>query len=365
MTVTTTTAAGFANDADDKEPLPTPEQQAEVLEDAYKTPNTYDPEGNFELDPLRELLMEKGIPSRAETAIRSAANKKNFPLSLQFETADDTKMTTITLGELALTAQHEKATQYIYVGRIKHCLFGPHGIAKGFKLSNDIQITWRRNPLTGERESMPVITSGRHRVTAIILLLQYLGIPWQKQRIMVSTRVVDSDEDFAQLVFDNNDSRKMKVAEKRNHSLGALGIITSSKEGFYSDPHFSVRHVKVADLCAHAFAAACRFEADGKPIEYCDRLFTYAQGAFNKVVKAHRNNRDRLRSIVRGTDEDTKDLALLESTAQFVEQNLLNAISKGRVDFPLQYECHSAPKALAVLLAEHLGMVVPAFDEAK
>ena len=241
----------------------------------YMSGNTYDPSGNPELDEVRFKLNSKTLDEKWVSAIRGAAGKKHFPLELQFEVADMSKTVSFTLGELAATAVHEKAVQYIYPKRVEHILFGPHGLARGHKLSNDIQVCWMRS-LNGELETTPCITGGRHRVTAIILLLQHLGISWEKQRIMVSTKVVATDSEFAQLIFDNNDSRKMNQAEKRNHKLGALGINTANEESFYSDPVNSVRRART-NVCAQAFGAACRFRSDDKPQAYQDRLISLGQ----------------------------------------------------------------------------------------
>ena len=360
MTSSTTVPTEFSEE-ENSNSKSTTEQKAESLQEqldtTYDTPNTYDPSGNPELDSIRELLKEKGLSSATEVRIRQHANKRSFPLGLQFETADNSKMVLITLGELARTAQHEKAVQYIYPSRIKHCLFGPHGIAKGYRLSNDIQVCWRREALTGELETTPCITSGRHRVTAIILLLQYMGIPWEKQKVMISTRIAESDQDFAQLIFDNNDSRKMVAAEKRNHTLGALGINTASKEAFYNDALSCVKHVaKNKNLCGDAFAAACRFEADGKPIEYADRLFVWAKGAFNKLASSSTAQRNELRSIVIDGGK------ALEDAAAHVEENLLKAKTDGRERFPASNEFHATPKALATILADYLNLQCPAFE---
>ena len=329
----------------------------------YTSGLNYDPAENHELDEVRLRLNSKPLNEKWVSAIRGAANKKQFPLELQFEVADMNKAITFTLGDLAASAAHEKAVQYIYPKRVEHVLFGPHGIAKGNKLSNDIQICWMRG-LDGELETTPCITSGRHRLTAIIMLLQHLGINWQRQRIMVSTKVVNDDSEFAQLIYDNNDSRKMNQGEKRNHKLGALGINTANEDAFYNDPATSVRHART-NVTAQAFGAACRFRATDKPQAYQDRLYQYAAGAYSKVRDASKENKAVMRDLIQmpnGTDEE---VLRLKNAAQFVSDNLLASIAKGRELFPLAYECHAAPKGLALLLAEHLSVTAPVFTEVK
>lgn len=326
----------------------------------YESSNTYDPAGNPELDELRLRLNNGQLDEKWVSAIHAAAGKKHFPLELQFEVADMTKAVTFTLGELAATATHEKAIQYIYPKRVQHVLYGPHGLAKGHKLSNDMQVCWKRT--LGVLETTPCITSGRHRLTAIILLLQHLGIPWEKQRVIVSTKVVNTDAEFAQLIFDNNDSRKMNQAEKRNHKLGALGINTATEEAFYTDPSNSVRRART-NVCPQAFGAACRFRADDRPQAYQDTLYQYAAGAYAKLRDVSRENRVIMRDLIQLPHNTAEEQDRLRAAAQFVADNLLTAIAHGRGLFPLVYECHAAPKGLAVLLAGHLGVTAPNFTE--
>ena len=179
---------------------------------------------------------------------------------------------------------------------------------------------------------------------------------------MVSTKVVSDETEFAQLIFDNNDSRKMNQAEKRNHKLGALGINTASEEAFYTSTD-SVRRART-NVCPQAFAAACRFNAADKPQAFQDRLYTYAAGAYSKLVNM-KENRAFMRSLVRGTDPEHKDLEALKKAALFVSDNLLTGIAKGRELFPQAYEYHAAPKGLAIMLADHLKIEAPDFTETK
>ena len=230
-----TVAAGFEDDNNEFVPNPGA---------------TYDPTGNAELDGLRQELNSRRWDESWIGMIRSAAGKKSFPMHLQFEPVDADKAYSLTLGELAESAQNETSIQYIYPKRVKHVLLGGHGIAKSFKLSNEIQVCYTRD-LAGELNPRFVISSGRHRLTAIILLLQHLGIKWEKQRIYVSTKVVTSEREFKQVIMDANDARKMKGAETRNHKLGARGVETHDSERFYA----TVRLARKPE-CPAAFAAA-------------------------------------------------------------------------------------------------------------
>lgn len=325
--------------------------EAEVAE----VPNpgaSYDPTGNGELDALREELNSRRWDESWVSQIRSAAGKKSFPLHLQFEPVEADKAFTLSLGELAASAENETAIQYIYPNRVKHVLLGTHGIAKGFKLSNEIQVCYTRD-LAGELDHKFVISSGRHRLTAIILLLQHLGIKWQKQRIIVATKVVADEREFKQVIMDANDARKMKGAETRNHKLGARGVETHNEERFYATVRLSRK-----PECPAAFAAACRFVAGDKPREFQDRLYTYTAAGYGQAMKAHRDNSPVLMELVKGEGKSAE----LKALATSVTGKFLSLIAKGREQFPDKYENISAPRAVAQAICEELKLIVPTYS---
>ena len=282
---------------------------SQALDDVPNPGASYDPTGNSELDGVRQELNRRRWDEKWISQIRAAAGKKSFPLHLQFEPVDADKAFTLSLGELADSASHETGIQYIYPKRVKHVLLGTHGIAKGFKLSNEIQICYMRD-LAGELDPHFVISSGRHRLTAIILLLQHLGIKWEKQRIIVSTKVVSDPREFKQVIMDANDARKMKGAETRNHKLGARGVETHDVDRFYATVRLSRK-----PECPAAFAAACRFIAADKPREFQDRLFTYTSAGFGQAMRVDRDNSSALMELVKGEDK-ADELRALPSPSQ-------------------------------------------------
>merc|ERR1711991_351365 len=307
----------------------------DVIETAeVEVPNpgaSYDPTGNSELDALRQELNTRRWDESWVSQIRAVAGKKSFPLHLQFEPVEADKAFTLSLGELAASASHETGIQYIYPKRVKHVLLGTHGIAKGYKLSNEIQVCYKRD-LAGELDPYFVISSGRHRLTAIILLLQHLGIKWEKQRIIVSTKVVSDTREFKQVIIDANDARKMKGAETRNHKLGARGVETHDVDRFYATVRLSRK-----PECPAAFAAA------DKPREFQDRLYTYTAGGFGQAMRVDRDNSSALMELVKGEGRADDLKALAENvTGQFI-----SLIAKGREQFPDKYENISAPRVVA------------------
>lgn len=323
--------------------------------DVVDVPNpgaTYDPTGNGELDELRQELNARRWDEGWISQIRSAAGKKSFPLHLQFEPVDADKAYTMSLGELAASAENETSIQYIYPKRVKHVLLGVHGIAKGFKLSNEIQVCYTRD-LAGELDRNFVISSGRHRLTAIILLLQHLGIKWEKQRIIVATKVVHSEREFKQVIMDANDARKMKGAETRNHKLGARGVETHDADRFYATVRLSRK-----PECPAAFAAACRFVAADKPREFQDRLYTYTAAGYGQAMRVDRDNSTTLMELVKGEGKADE----LKSLAVSVTGQFIALIAKGREQFPEKYENISAPRAVAQAICTELKLTVPTYS---
>lgn len=348
-TIGTTSSAGFNPEDDDNGNIQPEATDAKA--DAATESASYDPMLNPELDDLRVLIANKGI--KGESRIREAANKKSFPLALQFEQVDQEKAFTLTLGELAASRAYEKGQQFINPDDVRRVLYGVAGLAKDNKLSNEIQVCYSKN-LAGELDPRFVITSGRHRLTGIIMILQALGIRWEKQRITVSTKVINSDQEYAQLIRLANQSRKMSGAEIRNFKLDNKGVATNTAESFYR----TVRLSRRAE-CAAAFAAACNFEAEDKPLAFRNRLRGYAAGGFNKLVNGTAEQRDAAVSLIRGEDRE----ADLRALAQATVADLVSTIEAAKLAFPDLYDHLRVPRQMAVYLAGKLGVEAPTFNK--
>jgi hypothetical protein len=346
-----TADSGFNPEKDDSLSTQIADDSSDTVEQlALAEGKTYDPMLNSELDDIRVLIADKGI--KGESRIREAANKKSFPLALQFEQVDQEKAFTLTLGELATSRSSEKGQQFINPEDVRRVLFGVAGIAKDNKLSNEIQVCYRRD-LAGDLDPRFVITSGRHRLTAIIMILQNLGIKWEKQRITVSTKIVNSDEEFSQLIRLANVSRKMSGAEIRNFKLDNKGVATNTADAFYRTVRLSRR-----TECAAAFAAACNFEAEGKPLEFRNRLRAYAAGGYTKLVNGAMEQRAAANDLIRADGRESDLKALAESTVA----DLVGTIEAAKLAFPDLYDHIRVPRQMAIYLAGKLGVAAPTFN---
>ena len=346
--MTTTPVVADANETIEETTAPVVDP---VVTEEITEGKTYDPMLNAELDDLRVLIAERGI--KGDSRIREAANKKSFPLALQFEQIDQEKAYTLTLGDLAASRANEKGQQFINPDDVKRVLYGPAGLCRDNKLSNEIQVCYWKD-LAGELNPRFVITSGRHRLTAIIMILQALGIKWEKQRITISTKIVNSDAEFAQLIRLANVSRHMSNAEVRNFKLDGKGVATCDAESFYA----TVRLARSGE-CSAAFAAACDFESQDKPLAFRNKLRAYTASAYGKVLRANNpESRRVVMNVVMGENRADDLKALAQATvAEFV-----NLLQQSKVTYPDRTEFNAAPRSISVFLAGKLGVTAPTFE---
>jgi hypothetical protein len=352
VTIASTSGAGFNPEDDDNEidNLPSTEEQAEALEVQLGL-SSYDPSTDPLLaEELPRLLAEKGVDPLVQANVLAAVGKKSFPLSLQYEILGTAEVRT--LGDLAASRSNEHAQQFLYPTAIKKILFGKYGIAKGRKLSSNIEVTYRRDRETGEPTDM-VITSGRHRVTAIIALLQFLGInKWADQKVMVICKVVDSDAAFAQLIETANDSRKMPRAELQVHGLTKSGVRTARPEEFYA-----TRTNATASQYAHLFAKAVQFDMAGQPQVVQDSVVSMVGSAWNKVFNVCPENRTSMKLLISGAQQEQQ----LRDAARFIAENAMSFISDAPNQFPNDRVGVGAPKVCAIALAKQLKLTAPTY----
>ena len=343
MTVTNVTTSSASSSPDDDA-----SNQQEVA--ATEAGKSYDPMLNSELDAIRALIADRGV--KGESRIREAANKKSFPLALQYEQVDQENAYTLSLGELAASRATERGEQFINPEDVRRVLYGVAGIAKDNKLSNEIQVCYRKD-LAGELDPAFVITSGRHRLTAIIMILQSMGIKWEKQKIAVSTKIVNDDAEFEQLIRLANVSRKMSGAEVRNFKLDGKGVITADAEGFYR----TVRLCRKPE-CAAAFAAACHFESLDKPLDFRNKLRAYAAGGYTKLVNGTAEQRKASVELIR----EEGNLEALRELAKGAVDNLVKIKDDAKLAYPALSDHLRVPRLMSVYLAEQLGVAAPTFD---
>jgi hypothetical protein len=345
--VLTTSGAGFDSSDEDNDALPTSEEQAAALNSQLDLAS-YDPTTDPLLTDLPQLIADKGgVDPLVQAAVLSAVGKKEFPLALQYEMTGNVEVRT--LGELADSRANEHAQQFIYPTSIKKILFGKYGIAKGKKLSSNIEVTYFRDKENGGLRDM-VISSGRHRVTAIIALLQFLGVKkWRDQKVMVICKVVNSDAEFAQLIETANDSRKMPRAETQVHGLTKSGVRTATPTEFYS-----TRFNAKAAQFGHCFAKAVQFELAGLPQASQDAIVSMVGSAWNKVYNVSKPNKEALAGVIMNADDTA-----LKNAARMIAGDAMTYVQRAAQEFPDDKVHVGAPKVCAKELAKLLGVTAP------
>ena len=349
MTASTSSAQGFSPSEDENENLPSTDEQADALESQLGLAS-YDPSTDPLLVDLPQLFEAKGgIDPLIEANILSMVAKRQFPSAIQFEMSGGEMRT---LGELADSRANEHAQQFIYPEQIKKILWGSWGIAKGKKLSSNIEVTYFRDKEEGLTNM--VITSGRHRVTALIALLQFLGVTkWRDQKVQVVVKVVNSDTDFAQLIATANDSRKMSRSEMQVHNLSQRSIYTATPEEFFST---RIKAKKQADVVG-CFVNAVRYELVGLPQRSQDALLSCISTGLGKVWKVSKENRNSILAVV--VNENAE---LLKDAARVAAGNVVNYAAQSNELFPDDRTHIGATKVAALDLAKILNVDAPEFS---
>lgn len=336
--------------SNESDTIPFVEEHTAVIE-SQAVLTSYDPMTDPLLsEELPQLIADKGgIDNLVQANVLSCVGKKEFPLALQYEQAGSTEIRT--LGELADSRSNEHAQQFIYMSALKKILFGKFGIAKGKKLSSNIEVAYFRDKESNGLNNM-VITSGRHRVTSIIAVLQAIGVKkWRDQKVQVITKIVNSDAEFAQLIETANDSRKMPRAEIQVHGLTKSGVRTATPEEFYSTLQLAKKN-----QYGHCFGKAVQFELAGQPQTIQDSLVSMVTSAWNKLYGFSAENRQVLASLLLSDDNQ-----MLKSTARQIAANALTYAPKALVEFPDDRVNVSAPKVCAQAMASILGVDCPNF----
>jgi hypothetical protein len=171
------------------------------------------------------------------SSLRQVAQTNTLNQFLQFPSATEDEL--MTLGELRKTGVNENAEQFVDAKALRKVLFGRHGIAKSSRGGQDharlalpIQVAYTRYPYT-EELTAPVISSGRHRLLALLALMYAAGVEdsvVDGLKVRITTVVVSDHPQFSQLMENNNSSRTQSTHELKVHSLSGKGIPTNDVE---------------------------------------------------------------------------------------------------------------------------------------
>ena len=316
--------------------------------------SSYDPQTNPELSDVFKQLKERQMTPKLVEKITTFAKTKDLTPVLQIQTDNGYSMT---MGALIDSAADEIGDQYIYPDRVEHVLFGTHGLAKGYKLSNSVQVAVLKNELTGHDQA-PIISAGRHRVTSIAMMLQHLEIPnWRDCKIQVEVKRPSSPKELAQLIVDNNDSRKMKNTEKQQYKLTQFGVKVATESDFYDNPMTNARRTRTTGFPT-AFAAGVKLACTSETRADLDRIATAAATAFRHLYNASPANRSEWKRIF-NFDAGHEGGKTLKLACRYVADNFIKSEREAIQRWPQKQVRNTVPRVLAEDLALLLKLDSP------
>lgn len=260
---------------------------------------------------LFELACDKLNADYRET-LRSAVRTDNFSEYVQLHgNCRPECIELMTLGELAETKQYEHSAQFIDVKAAHKVLFGTYGIVKASsgparRLALPIQVTYLKGEFDDAPHS-PIVTSGRHRLLALQILLSACGLTQDEidaTPVRVITCVVRDEKDFAMIMETNNTSRRQSTHELSVHKLSSFHVGTNDLEELLSGAS-SV--ASKASQHGAVFAQAVTLQTEA-PIERT-LVWSAVKSAYVAVKSADKENRKPLADLFSpGAREDLSEV---------------------------------------------------------
>lgn len=261
-----------------------------------------------------------------KVSLRQVVTTNSLPDYIQFPSASEAEL--LTLGELANTAKNEYNEQFIDSRALRKVLFGRYGIAKATlkgadqcRLGLPIQVCYRRPQYTTQL-TMPVISSGRHRLLALQALLYAAGCSEDQVNatvVRVSTVVVQNDEQFSQLMENNNTSRNQSSHELKVHSLSGKGINTQDLETLLEFTYRVNDAATQGDFFAQAVSLATRGSSDS------GFAFNVAKKAWGMVKKANATNKAWVKELYANSEN-------IAGLAEAVAREIPSAVAQANED---------------------------------
>jgi hypothetical protein len=288
------------------------------------------------------------------SSLRQVAQTNTLPQFLQFPSATQDEL--MTLGDLRRTGENENAEQFVDFKALRKVLFGRHGIAKSSRSGQDharlalpIQVCYTRYPYTEELTS-PVISSGRHRLLALLALMYAAGVDdsvVDGLSIRITSVVVSDHPQFSQLMENNNSSRTQSTHELKVHSLSGKGIPTNDVESLLEFNYRATDAGTQKEMISQLVSLYSRGHSDAT------FAFDVAGVAWTALKKSNADKqwvKDLFADadvLARVTEQAAKSIADLSATAQ---------------EDPLSTEIKQpVARGLSKVLARALSLVEPTF----
>lgn len=235
----------------------------------------------------------KDISQDYAATIRDASRTGNFSLLVQVGANCDAECVEVmTLGELMDTKANEHGEQFIDCRAAEKVLFGKYGICKPSngqprRLALPIQVTFTKGSFDPLPHS-PTISSGRHRLICLYMLLRAAGLSDQEIRsvkVRITSLVAPSIEDFAMVMEAANMSRTQSTHELDVHQMTSLKVQTNEVSAFY-DSLPAVANRK--GMHSKLFAQATRLAYKGQI--GADRVYSAVKSAWTDVKGVDKEN---------------------------------------------------------------------------
>jgi hypothetical protein len=323
----------------------------------------YDFRNNEELLELYQLACDKLNTDYRET-LRSAVRTNNFAEYVQLHgNCQPECIELMTIRELAETMRNEHSAQFIDKKALHKVLFGPYGIVKASsgparRLAIPIQVTYTK----GEFDPVPhkpIITSGRHRLLALLILLGACGLTEEEidaVPVRVTTCVVRDEKDFAMIMETNNSSRRQSSQELSVHKLSSFSVTTNDLEELLDN---AASVAGKTSQHAAVFAQAVALQTDA-PIE---RTLVWAavKGAYVAVKGADKENRKPLADLFLPVSRED-----LSEVTQGVAEEVGDAFDEALRDSLTQADAKRLLKEkLAHVIAKLVKVAEPVFPTAE
>ena len=266
----------------------------------------------------------------------------------------------MTIGELRNTKENESGDQFIDVKAAHKVLFGTYGICKpsagpARSLALPIQVTYTKGQFD-DQPTKPCISSGRHRLMALCILLSACGLSEYEIDVVpvrVTTCVVKDEKDFAMIMETNNQSRRQSSRELANHKLVSLGVVTNDIDELIEN--VSVLYAKSARQ-AETFAQAVALQTDAL-IER-NTVFAAVKGAWSNVKSADKINGPTMKELFApgNTSEfGTVSEFVASEVGSIYDQALQQGVTGGEIN-------RTFKENLAALIATRLAVVAPVYQ---
>lgn len=255
-----------------------------------------------------------------------------------------------TLGELAESAKNEVTAQAVDPNAVHEILFGRYGLirkaggGRAQYLMEDIEVAFIRDLIAGTQIG-PIVTSGRHRLLSLQILLKAAGVMgFQDVKVRCSViELKNQDQVQERIISANTGSRVFSRSEIRERIGSTSGVVLSSCESILK----TILSANKKDDFKAAFSSYVKLLA----VKTNANHFTPAQ--YSDAGNSLWNNLEKMRpqgtTLVKWIMADKE--GRFRRVMDVVEEHLLEAVSRAQQDSARGSKASKIAKALTPAVA--------------